>query len=102
MPLSYPEAFELSVELHIAKFTGRHLSQDSLVEVFPRNFAKLLRTPILKNISERLFLAAGWRTTYKLNRRDLILLLCLVYINISVGSFLFFHYDFFMHICFGF
>ena len=85
-----------------AKFTGKHLSQilffnkvagirpvTSLKERlwsrrFFMNFAKL-RTPILKTICERL-LAAGWRTTQKLNRRDLLLLRCLVYINISVAS----------------
>ena len=103
MPLSYPEAFELLVELHrsshrrcpktkgvliiFGKFTAKHLSQKLFFNkvaglrpvtlwigrqwyrCFPMNFAKLLRTPILKNICERLPLVAGWRTTYKLNRR---------------------------------
>ena len=32
---------------------------------------------------------AGWRTTQKLNCRDLLLLICLVYINISEASFFF-------------
>ena len=67
------------------------------------NFTKLLRTPILKNICERLLLVAGCRTTYKLNRRDLLLLPCLVYINASVASsFTSFIYNFFVNICFGF
>ena len=108
MALSYPEAFELSVELHrsshrrcsktrcsqniFAKFTGKHLSRVPLVQVFPMNFAKLLRIPILKNICERLLLVAGWRATQKLNLRDLLLLPYLVYINISVGSSFFFFY----------
>ena len=70
---------------------------------FPMNFAKLLRTPILKNICERLLLVAGWRTTKKLRRRDLLLLTCLVYINISLASFFpFFICNFFIHVCFGF
>ena len=43
MPLSYPEAFELSVELDIAKFTGRHLSQVSLVQVFSNEFYKTFK-----------------------------------------------------------
>ena len=97
MPLSYPEAFELSVELHrsshqrcsktkgvlsiFAKFTGKHLSQklffNKIADLspatllkentgtgdFPMNFAKLLRTAILKNVGERLLLVAGLRTT---------------------------------------
>ena len=46
------------------------------------NFEKLLRTP-------------GWRTTYKLNHKDLLLLPCLVYINISeASSFAFFYLRF--------
>ena len=43
MPLSYPEAFELSVELHIAKFTGRHLSRVSLVQVFFYEFCGIFK-----------------------------------------------------------
>ena len=43
MPLSYPEAFELSVELHIAKLTGRHLSRVSLVQVFSYVFCKTFK-----------------------------------------------------------
>ena len=67
------------------------------------NFAIFLGAPILKTICERLLLVAGWRTAKKLSRRDLPLLTCLVYINISVASFFHsFFYDFFMHICFGF
>ena len=61
-------------------------------------FAKLLRTPILKNICVRLLLAVGWRTTQKLSLRDLLLLTCLAYINISVASFFpSFIYDFLIH-----
>ena len=59
---------------------------------FPMNFEKRLRTPILKNICEQPLLVAGWRITYILNRRDLLLLPCLVYINISAGSSFFFLY----------
>ena len=126
MALSYPETFELSVELHrssprkwsktkdaliiFAKFTGKHLSRGLFFNkvaslrpatllkerlwrrCFPMNFTKLLRTPILKNICERLLLVAGCRTTYKLNRRDLLLLPCLVYINASVASSFYFFY----------
>ena len=61
------------------------------------NFAKFSRTSILKNICERLLLAPGWRATQKLNRRDLPLLPCLVYINISVGSSFFFFYVRFLY-----
>ena len=59
---------------------------------FPMNFAKLLRTPILKNICEPLLLVIDWRTTQKLNHRDSLLLTCLAYINISVGSSFFIFY----------
>ena len=120
MPLSYPEAFELLVELHrsshrrCSKAKGiLHNSREKIVleslfnkvvrprpatlskvrrwyRCFPMNFTKLLRRPILKNICKRLLLFGGWRTTYKLNRGDLLLLSCLVYINISVASFFFF------------
>ena len=90
MPLSYPEAFELSVELHIAKFTGRYLSQVSLVQVFSYEFWKTFKNSY--NICERLLLAAGCRTTQKLSRRDLLFLPFLVCINISVGSSFFFFY----------
>ena len=53
---------------------------------FPMNLTKFLRTIILKNICERLLLVAGWRNTQKLNRRDLLLLPYLVYINISIAN----------------
>ena len=44
-----------------------------------------------------------WLQAGELNRRDLLLLPCLVYTNISVGSsFFFFYVRFLMHICFGF
>ena len=59
MPLSYPEAFELPVELHksshrrcsktdgvlniFAKFKGKHLSRVSLVQVFSYEFCKTFR-----------------------------------------------------------
>ena len=54
---------------------------------FSVNFTKFIRTSILKNICERLLLVAGWRTTQKLSSRNLLLLTCPVYINISVASF---------------
>ena len=53
---------------------------------FPVNFVKRLRTPILKNFCERLVLVSGRTTTQKLSSRDLLLLTCLVYINISIAS----------------
>ena len=90
---------------NFAKFTGKHLCQ-SLFSIkvaglriptllkkrlwymrFPVNFAKFLRTSFLKNICERMLLVAGWRTTQKLSSRDLLLVTCPVYINISVASF---------------
>ena len=52
--------------------------------------------------------ASGFRLEnhVELNRRDLLLLSCLVYSNISEASskvlFPSFIYDFFIHICFGF
>ena len=103
-----------------AKFTGKHLFQSlffnkvaglrpaTLVKkrlwhkYFPINFPKPLRTPILKNVCERLLLDAGWRTMQKLSRRDLLLLTCLVQINTSVSFFQSFIYDFFMRIYFDF
>ena len=64
------------------------------------NFAEFLRTPNLKKFCVRLLLVAGWGTTKKLSRRDLLILTRLVYINISVASsFPSFTYDFFIHIC---
>ena len=125
VPLSYPEALELSVELHrsshrrssktkgvliiFATFTRKDLSQGLIfvkvagLRCFPMNFTKLLRTPISKNICERLLLVADSRTRYQLNRRYLLLLPCYVYINISVASYFFFFYSrfFFVNICFG-
>ena len=122
MPLSYPEAFDSYRSSHrmcsktkgvlniFAKIQRTAYAQSLLFNkvgglrpatllkqslwfrCFPMNFAKLLRTPILKNICERLLLVAGWRTMQKLNRRDLLFLPCLVYINISVGSSFFFFY----------
>ena len=131
--MSYPEAFEFPVELHIssyrryseakgvlnifAKFTGRHLSQSlffnkatglkptTLLEerlwyrCFPMNIEKLLRTPILKNICERLLLVTCWKSTKKLNRGDLLLLPCLVYMNISYASSFSFFYLRFLCTC---
>ena len=98
---------------NFSKLTGKHLGQSlffnkvaglspaTWYRCFPVNFAKFLRATILKNICERLLLVAGWRTTHKLSPRDLPLLTCLVYINISVASsFPSFIYDFFMHFCF--
>ena len=41
--MSYPEAFELSVELHITKFAGRHLSRVSMVQVFSYEFCKTFK-----------------------------------------------------------
>ena len=113
MPLRYSTTGGCSKKKGVlkifAKLTGKHLSQSLLFNkvaglrlwrmYFPMNFAKLLRIPILKNICERLFLVAGWRTTQKLSRRDLLLLACLVYINTSVASFFSsFIYDFLIHI----
>ena len=59
MPLSYPEAFELSVELHrsshrrcskrksvlniFVKFTGKHVSRVSLVQVFSYELCKTFK-----------------------------------------------------------
>ena len=43
MLLSYPKAFELPVELHIAKFTGRNLSRVSVVQVFSYEFCKTFK-----------------------------------------------------------
>ena len=43
MPFSYPEAFELSVELQIAKCTGRHLSRVSMVQAFSYEFCKTFK-----------------------------------------------------------
>ena len=40
---SYPEAFGLSVELHIAKFAGRHLSRVSMVQLFSYEFCKTFK-----------------------------------------------------------
>ena len=95
---------------NFTEFTGNHLCQGLFFNKIagltpatlpkkrlwhrccPVNFAKVLRTPILKNICERLPMVAGWRTTKKLSRGDLLLLTCLVYINISVASFFFFIY----------
>ena len=48
MALSYPEAFELSVKLHIAIFTGRHLSRVSLVQVFSYEFCKAFKNTCLE------------------------------------------------------
>ena len=43
MSLSYPEAFKLSVKLHIAKFTGKYLSRVSLIQVFSYEFSKTFK-----------------------------------------------------------
>ena len=43
VPLSYPEVLELSVKLHITKFTGRHVSRVSLVHVFSYEFCKTFK-----------------------------------------------------------
>ena len=67
-PTSEKQSLELfykkSVLKHFAKFTGRHFCQSSHLGLptlfkkrlwnrcFPANFAKFLRTPILKNICE--------------------------------------------------
>ena len=66
---------------NFARFTGKHLSQGlffnkvtglrpaNLLEktlwykCFPVNFAKILRTPILKTICEQLLLVAVWINT---------------------------------------
>ena len=77
-----PKVFKTKGVLNIfAKFAGKHRPQSLFFNkvaglrpatllkkrlwhrCFPVNFAKLLRTPILKNICERLLLVAGWRTT---------------------------------------
>ena len=68
------------VPKNFAKFTGKHQCQSLLFNkvaglrsatflekrlwhsCFFANFAKLLRIPILKNISERLLPVADWRT----------------------------------------
>ena len=85
-----------------AKFTGKNLTQSFFFNkvaglrlatilkerlwyrCFPINFTK--KTPILKNMCKRLLLVASWRTTYKLNCRELLLLPCRVYINISEAT----------------
>ena len=133
MPLSCSYSVELHRSSHrryskkkgllknFAEFTGKYLSQSLFFnkvaglrpatllkkrlwhKCFPMNIAKILRTPILKNICERLLLVAAWRTTQKLSRRDLLILTCFTYINISVASFFsIFYLRFFIHICFGF
>ena len=92
-----------------ATFTRKHLSQclffnkvACLLQLYWRRdcgtgvflwILQLLRTPISKNICERLLLVAGSRTRYQLNRRDLLLLPCYVYINISAASYFFFFYS---------
>ena len=94
----------------LAKFTGKHLSQSLFLNkvaglrpstllkeelwyrCFPLNFTKLLRTHILKNIWERPASSCRLEKMYKLNDRDLLLLPCLVQINISLASCLFFFY----------
>ena len=77
-----PEVFyKKGVLKNFAKSTGKHLPQSFFFnkvadlrpatlfkkrlwqKYFPMNFSKPLRTPILKNICERLLLFAGWRTT---------------------------------------
>ena len=79
------------------------IKKETLAQYFPVNFMKCLGTPILKNICERLLLVVGWRITYKLSRRNLLLLTCLVYITIYVtSSFSSFIYGFLIHMCFGF
>ena len=116
MPSSYLEAFELSVELHrsnhrrcsktkgvLSILPATLLKERLWYRCFPMNFAKLLRTTILKNICERLLLAAGLRTTQKMNRRD-----CFFYLVLFILTFLqlvlfpFFIDDFLIHICFCF
>ena len=67
------------------------------------NFTKLLRTPILKKICERLLLFSGWRIFCKSNHIELLLLTSLVYINVSVSSsFFFFYLRFLCKYLFGF
>ena len=104
-----------------ARFTGKHLCQSLFFNQvaglrpatllkkrlwhrrFPVNLAKFLKTPILKSICERLLLVVEWRTKQKLSHRDLVLLTCIVYSNISVASFFSFIYlRFFIDIYFGF
>ena len=66
------------------------------------NSKNLWVIPLNSFIPDRVALAAGWRTTYKLRCRDLLLLTCFVYINIYVASF--FHsfvYNFFIDVCFS-
>ena len=59
MPLSYPEGFELSTELHIAKFIGRHLPRVSLVQMFSYEFSKTFKNTCFE---EYLWTtASGWR-----------------------------------------
>ena len=112
-----PEVFQKEGVLkNFTKFTGKQLCQglifnkvtglrpatllkrDSRTGVFHLDFAKFLRTSILKNISERLLLVPRWRTAQKLNRRDLLLLTCLVYVNVSVASFSFIYLRFILKI----
>ena len=96
---------------NFAKFKGKHLCQSIFFNkvaglmlwhrCFPVNFAKRLRIPmvaVVRILMVEYLLIAGWRTTYKLNCRNLLLLICLV-----ASSFYFFNLQFFfIHICFGF
>ena len=101
MPLNYLQAFELSVELQIEKFTGRHLSRVSLVQVISYELCKTFKKSYFEEylwttaagcrLDDYCWLQAGEPCRF-LKRRDLLLLLCLAYIKISVGTSFFFFY----------
>ena len=46
--IPHPEAFELSVELHVAKLTRRHLSRVSQGQVFSYEFRKTFKNTYLE------------------------------------------------------
>ena len=78
--------------------------KETLAQVFSCEFCKKIsRTSILKNICKWLLLVAGWRTTQKLCHKDLLLLSCLAFINISVtGSLSFINLRFLYRFLFWF
>ena len=66
--------------------TRNFIKKETLMQVFSCEFCKIFKSTILKNICERVILVVGRRITLKLSTRDLLLLTCLVYINISEAS----------------
>ena len=111
---------------HVKKFVDymntKHLNISFTFEIEDQNSLLFLDTNILRNTEKKAFEASVyrksafsgvfinfksfvpmkknlWRTTKKLSRRDLLLLTCLVYINISVASsFSLFCFRFFLYI----